>query len=134
MLAAAIALAGCGGDDKPADDQTAARDAVTSFTKAFAAGDGDKACSLLTAAAQTAFVNRAKVATGATKCPEVMQRVAQLAGESVTGPLSKATVGDVKVTGNTATTTLSASGHSTLVTLSKEDGEWKLNGVPGVQQ
>ena len=127
-----LALAGCGGGNDKPDDATAARDAVTSFTKAFAAGDGEKACDLLTTPARDAFVRRAKTATGATVCPEVMQRVAQLAGSSVTEPLSKATVGEVKVTGNTATTTLTASGHSTPVTLSKQEGEWKLNGVPGI--
>ena len=133
MLVAAVAVAGCGGgsDGKPSDE-TAARDVVTSFTKAFAAMDGDKACALLTPQAQAAFVERARVATGSTRCPETMQRVAQLAGSSVTDPLSKASVGEVKVTGNTATTTLTANGHSTPVTLSKADGSWKLNGVPGV--
>ena len=132
-LLATVALAGCGcGDGKP-DDATAARDAVTKFIQAFAKGDGETACDQLTPQAQAAFVNRAKVTTGSTKCPETMQRVAQLAGESVTGPLSKATVGEVKVTGNTATTTLTASGHTASVTLSRQSGDWKLNGVPGVQ-
>ena len=125
-------MAGCGGGGGKPDDATAARDTVTTFTKAFAAMDGDKACALLTPQAQAAFVKRARIATGSTRCPETMQRVAQLAGPSVTDPLSKATVGKVKVTGSTATTTLTASGHSTSVTLSKVSGSWKLNGVPGV--
>jgi hypothetical protein len=132
VAAVVVAAAGCGGGDGKPSDETAARDTVTAFTKAFAAMDGDKACALLTPQAAAAFVERARVATGSIRCPETMQRVAQLAGSSVTDPLSKATVGEVKVTGNTATTTLTASGHSTPVTLSKADGDWKLNGVPGV--
>ena len=39
---------------------------------------------------------------------------------------------DVKVAGSTATAQLTASGHATTVTLSKQDGAWKLNGVPGI--
>jgi hypothetical protein len=132
-LAVAVSLGACGGGGaKAKPDPEAAADAVTGFTKAFAAGDGAKACDLLTSAAAAAFVKRAQVSTGARDCPTSMKRVAELAGSSVTDPLSKATVGEVKVTGDRAATTVTASGHSTAVTLSKEDGAWKLNGVPGI--
>ena len=127
-----MALTGCGGGGESKPDSQAAADAVAGFTKAFAAGDGAKACSLLTPAAAQAFTKRAQTATGARDCPTSMKRVADLAGSSVTEPLSKATVGEVKVTGNSATTSVSAGGHSTTVTLSKQDGAWKLNGVPGI--
>ena len=133
MAAVAAALAGCGGGgEKSKPDPQAAADAVTGFTTAFAAGDGAKACSLLTSAAASAFAKRAQTATGARDCPTSIERVHDLVGSSVTEPLSKATVGQVKVTGDTATTTVTASGHSTTVTLTKQDGAWKLNGVPGI--
>lgn len=135
MLSAVVlaaVLAGCGGGETPKSDSEAAAGAVTSFTRAFAAGDGAKACSLLTPAAATAFVKRAQNATGARDCPTSLKRVHDLAGSSVTGPLATAAVGRVDVKGDTATTTVTASGHSTPVTLSKQDGAWKLNGVPGV--
>ena len=57
-----VALPGCGGGDQKVPDSEAAADAVTGFTKAFAAGDGAKACDLLTSAARDAFVKRAQVA------------------------------------------------------------------------
>jgi hypothetical protein len=134
VAAVVLALASCGGgDDGPkVPDSKAAADTITAFTKAFAAGDGAKACGLLTTGARDAFVKRAEVATGSKQCPEAMARVHDLAGSSVTGPLAAATVSDVKVAGATATAQITASGHATTVTLSKQDGDWKLNGVPGI--
>jgi hypothetical protein len=129
---AAVVLAGCGGGDKKVPDSKAAADAVAGFTKAFAAGDGAKACDLLTTGARAAFVKRAETATGSKDCAESMKRVHDLAGSSVTGPLAAATVSDVKVSGATATARLTASGHSTTVSLSRLGSDWKLNGVPGI--
>jgi hypothetical protein len=133
LVFVAALLAGCGGGDRPkVPDSKAAADAVTGFTKAFAAGDGATACGLLTTGARDAFVKRAEAATGSKDCAESMKRVHDLAGSSVTGPLGSATVSQVKIAGSTASAQLTASGHSTTVTLSKQGGDWKLNGVPGV--
>jgi hypothetical protein len=132
-LAVAVVLGGCGGgDEKDVPDSQAARDAVAGFAKAFAAGDGAKACDLLAPGARDAFVKRAQTATGSDDCATSMKRVAELAGESVTGPFGSATVTEVKVSGATATAKLTAAGHPTVVNLSKQDGDWKLNGVPGI--
>jgi hypothetical protein len=125
-----VVLGGCGGGDEERPSDPGA--AVTSFTKAFASGDGAKACDLLTAAARDAFVERAATATGSKDCATSMKRVHDLAGSSVTGPFGSATVSEVKVTGATATAKLTAAGHSTTVTLSKDGDRWKLNSVPGI--
>jgi hypothetical protein len=132
VVAVAVVVAGCGGDEMKVPDTQAAQDAVSGFTKAFAAGDGAKACGLLTTSARDAFVKRAQTATGSKDCAVAIRRVHDLAGPSVTGPLASSTVSDVKVAGSTATAKLTAAGHSTPVSLTKQDGAWKLNGVPGL--
>jgi hypothetical protein len=132
LLALLLLLAGCGGGGDKPSDPVAVSDTVTGFTKAFAAGDGEQACDLLTKAAQDAFVTRAQTTTRAKDCPTSLKRLHDIAGPSVTDPLGAATVSEVKVTGSTATARLTASGHPTIVNLSKIDGDWKLNGVPGI--
>jgi len=131
FAAFAIALGGCGGDKKVPDPEAAGK-AVTAFTKAFSTGDGAKACDLLTPAARAAFLKRTHELAPTTECAAAMKKVHDLAGDSVTQPLGSATVSDVKVAGATATARLTASGHATAVYLSKQNGEWKLNGVPGI--
>jgi hypothetical protein len=126
-----VAAGGCGGSKKVPDSKAAAQ-AITSFTKAFSTGDGAKACDLLTPAARAAFLKRTHELAPTTECSAAMKKVHDLAGESVTQPFGSATVSDVKVTGATATARLTASGHATAVYLSKQDGDWKLNGVPGI--
>jgi hypothetical protein len=51
----------------------------------------------------------------------------------VTGAFAAAKVTDVQVKGDTATAQLTSSGHSTSVGLTKQGGDWKLTGVPGIQ-
>jgi hypothetical protein len=131
-LALALALAGCGGGGDDAESSSDPAATVTTFTKAFASGDGAQACEQLTTEARDAFVKRAATATGSKDCATSMKRVHDLAGSSVTGPFAAATVSDVKITGSTATAKLTAAGHSTVVRLSKEDESWKLAGVPGI--
>jgi hypothetical protein len=133
LALAVAALTGCGGGEPKVPDSKAAGDAVTGFAKAFASGDGAKACDLLTTGARAAFVKRAQTATGSKDCAGAMKRVHDLAGSSVTGPFATATVSGVKVSGATATATLTAAGHSATVNLAVQDGAWKLTGVPGIQ-
>lgn len=129
--AALLALAGCGAGDKPSGPE-AARAATEDFAHAFGKGSGSRACELLTTSAQAAFVKRLKVSTGAANCQEAIIRVHSLAGKQVTDAFSGAKATNPKVTGTTATVTLTASGHATTVRLVKEGGDWKLNGVPGI--
>jgi hypothetical protein len=127
----ALAVAGCGGG-KSVPDPKAASQAVTDFAKAFGGGDGKRACDLLTPAARTIFLKKSHTVAPTTDCAVAMKRVHDLAGSSVTGPFATATVSSVKVTGATATATLTANGHSTPVYLAKQGDAWKLTGVPGL--
>lgn len=130
-VAVAVALAGCGGGDMPSDTE-AARAATADFAHAFGEGSGSRACELLTTSAQAAFVKRVKGSTGAANCNEAIIRVHSLAGKDVTDAFASAKASAPKVTGSTATVTLTASGHATTVRLVKEGGDWKLTGVPGI--
>jgi ketosteroid isomerase-like protein len=128
ILLLAAALGGCGGESDP----DAARKAVSDFSKAFAAGDGDRACKLLTPDAQAEFVKRVKALTKASDCPAALRRVSQAAGSQVTGAFRTAKVSDVQVKGSSATAKLTAGKATTTVGLAKSDGKWRLTGVPGL--
>ena len=132
VLLVALAAGGCGGGNASPDPE-AARSAVSGFVKAFGAGDGGKACDLLTSTAQAAIVKRVKVLAAASDCPTAIERLHDAAGSEVAGAFASAKVSDVRVTGDSATAQLTAEGHSTPVSLTKEDGDWKLTGVPGIQ-
>jgi hypothetical protein len=129
-IAAALIAAGCGGGAPPSPEAAGA--AVTGFSKAFGAGDGAKACGLLTSAAQAAFAKRVQALAPTSDCPTAIKRVHDAAGPQVTRALAAAKVSAVKVNGNSATATLTAAGHSTSVGLTRQDGSWKLTGVPGI--
>jgi hypothetical protein len=131
LLAAAALASGCGGGGDKGSDQEQVSKAVTDFAHAFGKGDGKQACDLLTNGARTAFVTRIASLVGTRDCAEAVAKLPGLAGPNVTGPFQTATVSNVKVTGDTATATLTAAGHSAQVTLEKPDGVWLLTHVPG---
>jgi hypothetical protein len=130
-LIAALGAGGCG-EGKSQSDPDAARAAVSGFSSAFGSGDGSKACDLLTPAAQAAIVKRVKVLTAANDCPTAIKRLHDAAGSQVTSAFATARVSDVQVKGAGATARLTAAGHSAPVALTKQDGDWKLTGVPGL--
>jgi hypothetical protein len=139
-VAAAVAAlvaagGGCGGDDggdsPPAPEAAGA--AVTGFSRALGSGDGETACGLLTSGARAAFIKRVETIAGTRDCATAMMRVHDAAGAEVNEALSTATVSGVQVNGDSATAKLTAGGHATSVSLQKQDGDWKLTGVPGIQ-
>lgn len=129
-LALAVLVAGCGGGSKGSDREQV-RSSVTDYAHAFGDGDGKKACSQLTAAAQASFVTRVSALTGTRDCAQAIDKLHAVAGAAITGPFQDAKVTAVKITGDSATATLSAGGGSTTVPLSKQGGEWKITRVPG---
>jgi hypothetical protein len=135
LAALVVAAGGCGGDDggdsPPAPE--AAGVVVTEFSRALGSGDGEKACGLLTSGARAAFIKRVETLAGTKDCATALTRVHDAAGAEVNEALSTATVSDVRVNGDSATAKLTAAGHATSVSLQKEDGDWKLTGVPGIQ-
>jgi hypothetical protein len=131
-LAAAALLAGCGGDgDDDTPDSERVTNAVTDYAHAFGAGDGDRACSLLTPAARSAFTARVSSLVGTRDCAEAVGKLQSVAGPNVTGPFSEATVDGVEVTGEKATARVKAGGATEEVSLEKRDGEWLLTKAPG---
>jgi hypothetical protein len=134
LLAAAALASGCGGGGDNTPDQEQVSTAVTDFAHAFGKGDGKKACALLTSGARDAFVSRIASLVGTRDCAEAISKLPGLAGPNVTGPFQTATVSDVRVTGDAATASLTAAGHSAQVTLQKSDGDWLLTHVPGTSR
>jgi hypothetical protein len=105
---------------------------VAEFSKAFGAGDGKVACTLMTPAAQTALVKRVKSLIPVNSCADAIAAVHGEAGAQVNIAFADATVSKVTVTGGSATAVLTASGHSAVAKLVKQGGAWKLTGVPGI--
>ena len=113
-------------------DSDAVRAAVTGFSKALGAGNGDAACDLLTRQARADLVKRAASLAGTRDCASAIGKIHAAAGAEVNAAFSSALVADVKVMDDTATARLIASGHPAPVSLAKEDGKWRLQGVPGI--
>ena len=130
LTAAAVFAAGCGEDEQRADPQDAAA-AVTEYARAFGAGDGERACSLLTPAAKEAFTTRVSTRVGTRDCPEAVEKLQAVAGPNVTGPFQEAKASEPRVEGSTATVKLEAGSGAEDVKLELHDGEWLLTRAPG---
>ena len=128
VATAALAVAGCGGGG---GDEDAVKSTVESYISAFTAGDGAKACTLMTTATRQAFVQRVQLLTHTSDCGDALNKIRGSAGPAVMSALKKATVSDVKVSGQHATAKLTSGGHSSNAQLQKEGGSWKVSGVPG---
>jgi hypothetical protein len=124
-------LAGCGGGGQRSDSE-AVRSAVGDFSKALGTGNGNTACGLLTTQARAEFVKRTASLAGTRECAAAIAKIHDAAGADVNAAFSAATVADVKVMDDTATATLTAAGHRAPVSLARQDGEWRLTGVPGI--
>jgi hypothetical protein len=133
LAAAALLLGGCGGGGGGQSEAKKVETAVIDWAHAFGAGDGDKACSLLTPGARDAFTKRIATLVGTTDCAEAIKKLPAVAGPNVTGPFQDATVNSVRVSGDRATARLMAGSGNALVTLEKSDGDWLLTRVPGTQ-
>ena len=130
--AVAVLVAGCGGgggDEAP--DPERVTEAATDYAHAFGAGDGEKACELLTPEAQEKFTAGVSSLVGTRDCAEAVSKLQAVAGPNVTGPFRDARVDSVKVTGDKATARILAGSGAEQVTLEKRDGEWLLTKAPG---
>ena len=112
-----------------ADDQRAIKVAVREYVTAFAAGDGDKACSYLTDGAKQAVVGAAgKV--GASSCPAVFEQTLNLGGRKVKDVAGKIRVRKIDLNGDAARVTLRAAGLDSVADLQKVGGKWKIASLP----
>jgi hypothetical protein len=131
VVAAALAVAGCGGSS---GDEQQVKNTVTTFMSALARGDGAKACALATSAAQQHLVGQASQAGG--NCQAIIATISKRLPASVKQGLESAKVKKATVKGDTATVSdkdiSSSSGDlspflgSGSTTLKKENGQWKL--------
>jgi hypothetical protein len=127
----AVLLAGCGDEEQERPDPEQVTAAAADYAHAFGEGDGERACSLLTPAAQKELTERVSTLVGTRDCPEAIQKLQAVAGPNVTGPFQEAKASEPKVTGDTATVTLTAGSGSEEVKLERVDGEWLLTRAPG---
>jgi hypothetical protein len=128
-VAAVLAAPGCGGG--ASDD---VKSAVRDYLKAFADGDGAKACSLMSRATRSRFVAQMKSITKSTECALGIEALRTQAGSALTdATIEKLKLSDVKIKGQAATLTLSSGRGKTTAKLVKEGGGWKVSGAPGTQ-
>ena len=112
-----ILCAGCGGSDEQSDED-AVREVALQYADALVAGDGETACSLLTAESVEAVE-----ADGSRKCEQISSEKLPVAG-----------VGAVSVSGETATAEFGvgpdpSTTTNTTIPLVREDGEWRVDAV-----
>jgi hypothetical protein len=123
-LGAAMVASGCGGDS----DAGRVEATVTTYLRAFADGDGPRACDQLTGEQMRALASMAVEQVpelGATSCVEVVRRFAQQLGSDEKATMREADVFDVTVTGDRATAFVRR-GHP--VELRLIGGAWLISG------
>lgn len=138
-LAAALLATGCGGGAKTDADQVA--QVLRSAAGAVADGDGQKACSQLTAQAQAQAAQQvAGGVLGSVDCVTMVKRAT-----AFMAPLDRQQIKDLQpsnvvVNGNAASATLSTStgssqtgGISVQVSLAKAASDWKISGFSNEQ-
>ena len=121
-VACGITACGSSGSDE-------ARSAVNSYLTAFARGDGQKACSLMTAQTRTQFVTRVKLLARTTDCTKAVETLRPVMAAALRG----AKVTKVKVSGSEAAATVRAGKRESTTALRKENGTWKVTAGPGTQ-
>ena len=114
-LACAFAVAGCGGEDSPAD-------VVEDFYSALSDGDAGEICDLLSNSAQE------DAAGNEDSCEDGVQKeIDSGAAEEALGAAGDVEVGDATEDGDTAEVTVTSGDDEAQVPLVKEDGEWKID-------
>jgi hypothetical protein len=137
-LLAALAVSGCGGAQAPSNAQPPTQ-ALRSYVRAQANGDGGSACTLLTDAAQQQLIGAVvKVAKGVLparpSCPDAVGLLRALAGSAFLRALSSARVEHVQVLGSRASGDVidGTQFGPQRVALQKTDGVWRIAGVPAL--
>ncbi len=135
----AAALASCGGAHKKPSDAQQIKQALRSYIRAQAAGDGQTACALLTAGAQqqliTLVVKASKgLVTTRPSCVDAVGLVRAAAGQQLLGALDSARIEHVDVTGASASAEVVDGGQfpPQRVSLLRSHAAWRVAGVPGL--
>jgi hypothetical protein len=125
VVAVAVALSGCGGGGGSGSSSSDDVKAVTqNFVKAFGAGDGKTACTLLTPEGQAAFVKQVGGPLGVRDCAKAVEAAHGEAGAELNLDFSGASVKSVTVNGDSASAVVSAGKRSLPAKLSKAGGSW----------
>jgi hypothetical protein len=112
------------GNQEPAVQAT-----VDSYVRAFAAGDGEKACDALTNEAREAVIGLGK-RMGAGDCPSTMKRTYEIGGREVRAIAKKIRVRKVDVDHGRARVTLRAAGEDSVAELERTEKGWKISSLP----
>jgi hypothetical protein len=111
------------------NQEPAVKATVDSYVRAFAAGDGDKACDALTDAAREAVIGLGK-RMGAGDCPSAMERTREIGGREVRAIVKKIRVRKVDVDQGRARVTLRAAGEDSVAELERTEKGWKISSLP----
>jgi hypothetical protein len=128
--AVVVALSGCGGSSSSSAGDV--RAVTENFAKAFGAGDGKTACTLMTPGGQAAFVKRVGGPLKVGDCAKAVEAAHSEAGAELNFDFSGASVSKVKVSGDSASAVVTAGSRSLPANLSRVGGSWKLTAVPGL--
>jgi hypothetical protein len=137
-LLLAAPAGGCGGGH-PQSDQQLITQALRSYLRAQAGGDGQAACALLTSAAQSQLIGlvvRQSKGLLMTRpsCEEAVGLVATVAPQKLLGALASARIERVQVSGARASAEVvdGTQFPPQQVSLDKLGRSWKVSGVPGL--
>lgn len=124
-------IAGCGGGSAPPDREQVGS-VVLTYARAFGAGDGGKACDQLTPAGRAGFLKLVSVLADTHDCATGMHLLRQAIGPQAAAALHAARVSNVRLSGSTATATITAGAEGAVVRLAKQGGRWRLVAAPGI--
>lgn len=111
------------------DQASAVKSTVDSYVRAFAKGDGKKACDQLNDSAREAVIGMSG-RIGATDCPTAMEKTREIGGDKVRSIASEIRVRKVHVTGGTARVTLRSAGLDSVAELERVGKDWKISSLP----
>ncbi len=122
MLAAALLVAACGGDDGPGPDA-----AVRDYYRALLAGDGARACAKLTDALEREIAASAAARSVGGTCPDVLVLAGGLNPDRAGDQLDGLAV-DVSVDGDSARARLAnpLTNKGETLRLERAGGEWRI--------
>jgi hypothetical protein len=129
LVALAALAAGCGGGSS---DQSEIESTLTGYIHDSMTGNWKGACEAMTKPASRRLVEgfaNAEPAVRSRRCPEAMTEVSEDLGPYVNEALENVEIGEVKVSGKTATAEIGSGAEP--VRLEKIDGSWYVNGGGG---
>lgn len=125
LLAAGAALSGCGKSESESAAET-----VTTYLKAFGAGDGEEACERLTDETKRVIASRVAERFGGSDCPDAIHGLRTRLSASQADAFEEATATRIKVRGDVADVRFKAGRARGLAKLRKAGDEWRISLLP----